>query len=367
MKILEMISSLNHRGGAEVFAVNLAINFKKSGHDVILVSIHDNPHDSFVETCKFNGIKLFFLHKHRKIDFKSSKLFKKIAISYQPDIIHMHISCLATYFLSFGLRNYKWVLFETMHSIPGSTLNSFNKKLRQLYLKRKKLNLVSISESMNKIASEKYGKTNLYNINNGCSITRPIKIKSYNERTYDFTIIASFTDVKNHMFLFNAIEDLTKSYPNLMLACVGSGPLQETYSKFITDKKMTNNIKFLGQLDSVEDILNNSKSLVLVSKREGNPICVLEGISMGVPVVCPNIGGIPDIVKDGDNGYLFKSRDENDLKDKLLKVLNEKKWNQISEKNLSLIDDYSMEFCCSKYSKLFLEVKKIYDKNVKKI
>lgn len=89
--------------------------------------------------------------------------------------------------------------------------------------------------------------------------------------------------------------------------------------------ELGNYVEFMDRLPHLllSTVLRNSSALVLPSIcTENCPLVILEAMALGVPVIASNIGGIPELVKEGKTGYLFKPGNFNDLADKLIKLFN---------------------------------------------
>lgn len=102
------------------------------------------------------------------------------------------------------------------------------------------------------------------------------------------------------------------------LKIVGSGPLLE----YFKSKYYSPNIEFTGQLSSnqVDILIKKARLLVMPSLwYENNPFSIIEALYFGTPILGSNIGGIPELIKEGDNGFLFQPGNTKDLKDKIIK------------------------------------------------
>ena len=113
------------------------------------------------------------------------------------------------------------------------------------------------------------------------------------------------------------LEDEYRNNINLLLA--GSGmkeDIDELY-KLIKINELENKVKYLGHVDNAGDCLTPSLNLVVLpSKSEGLPMTLVEAIGHGIPILATNVGGIPELLIDGKNGYFIK-RDANDIAKKI--------------------------------------------------
>ena len=348
MKIVEIINELQQRGGAEVFVTNLCHEFaKREDNEIVLISLFDKPHPTFVNKIDSSKITFLTLGKRKGLDFSAARKMKKILKNLQPDVVHLHLSCLSTYFIAFGLKKQKWQLYQTFHSIPGSTSNGIHDFIRMLFIKKKLITFVGISDEITKIAKQKYKNICCLTIYNGIDLRHPFVNPAQHKR-FDLIIVASFRPAKNHLLLFNAIDSLSDKY-DVSLLCVGDGPLRQNYLKLTSPK-----IKMVGYSDDVYKYLLDSKIFVLSSLREGNPISILEAMDCGLPIIAPKIGGIPDVVINNKNGLLFEANNKKELCDAIIYFLeNPKEIEIIGRRNAEYVRKYSMDICSSQYYDLF--------------
>jgi len=114
------------------------------------------------------------------------------------------------------------------------------------------------------------------------------------------------------------IDTLLKAAAQLpySLKVIGGGPLLEAFRSEFTQK----NIDFLGHLplEKVYEIVREARCVVLPSVwYENNPFSVIEALNMGTPVLGARIGGIPELIEEGVNGFLFTPKNIPDLKKKI--------------------------------------------------
>lgn len=355
IKVVEVIGSFGHRGGAEVFLSSLCSQFIKNPNiDLTIIALHGEIDKSFEFLKKMPNSNFLTVNKKRGIDLLAAGRFKKIIKKINPNIIHIHTSCFATYFLAFGFSKHYWRIVETIHTFPGYSLSKIEIKLKNLFMKKNKLTMISISESLAKMANIVYPyDKGLFIYNGFCPSSRQI----VTDKIYDFIIVASMTEVKNHKLLFDALKLALISNPKLNLVCLGDGVLMKENMEYVKKINIKNNIIFLGQIDNPYEYLNQSKIIILSSKREGNPISLLEGMSFGLPVIAPNIGGIPDIVTDGENGLLFEVDNKEQLSSNMLKLIDDKElYFLISNNNKKKAQEYTIDACANKYFLFFNEV-----------
>ncbi|OPL07668.1 MAG: hypothetical protein AVO33_04255 [delta proteobacterium ML8_F1] len=112
--------------------------------------------------------------------------------------------------------------------------------------------------------------------------------------------VAELTHRKNQVQLIEAM----KWIDNSVLFLVGDGPLEDNYRQLVDGKGLKDRVKFLGFRRDIPQLLHEADLAVITSRHEGLPRFVMEAMAMGLPVVCTDVRGNRDLVKDGVNGLL---------------------------------------------------------------
>ncbi|MDP8235272.1 MAG: glycosyltransferase family 4 protein [Candidatus Erginobacter occultus] len=122
---------------------------------------------------------------------------------------------------------------------------------------------------------------------------------------------------KGLLTLIRAVKGL-----DMELKIVGEGPLSAELRQYARAENISN-IRFLGYRtgDELTKEISSSLAVVVPSEwYENNPLSIIEAFAMGKPVLGARIGGIPELVKDGETGYTFESRNTEDLRNKILRM-----------------------------------------------
>jgi glycosyltransferase involved in cell wall biosynthesis len=82
-------------------------------------------------------------------------------------------------------------------------------------------------------------------------------------------------------------------------------------------------VLFLGKQNQVQDLLNCADVMLLPSELESFGLAALEAMACGVPAVCSKVGGLPEVIRDGVEGYLVKLGDVDTMADRALRILTE--------------------------------------------
>lgn len=114
-----------------------------------------------------------------------------------------------------------------------------------------------------------------------------------------------------------------KEILDLQWILIGEGTLRPFVENTVRELGLVNNVIFTGWVQNSETYLRKLKLLVLPSKTEGLPNVILEAMACGTPVLATPVGGIPNIIKDGENGFLLKSNDPRHIANQIVELLNQ--------------------------------------------
>ena len=133
--------------------------------------------------------------------------------------------------------------------------------------------------------------------------------------------VGRLSSEKGHIYLLKAFQLVLKEMENLELIVVGDGTLKEYLVRFSQDGEFYDKVIFTGLRRDVPKLLNAMDIFVLPSLTEGLPNALLEAMCSGLPVVASKVGGVPEVVDDGINGFLVEPKDTEALADAILRVI----------------------------------------------
>lgn len=139
-------------------------------------------------------------------------------------------------------------------------------------------------------------------------------LKDYRERRRSATkrrigMVARMDGDKDHSTLIKAFGLLATQWPKLELILVGDGRRRARLESEAAALGVLDRVRFEGERGDVRPWLAALDVAVLASKRESLPNVVLEYLAMGIPVVASDVGGVPDIIRDGSEGLLVPPED----------------------------------------------------------
>lgn len=369
------------RGGSEKYYFELAQLLKSKGHTVGFFSMKHEENittgdaEFFVEEIDLNtGSKLKALDVIYSQENK--RLMAKALEEFKPDIVHinnfqrqlsasiidaikeknipivmtahdLNPICPASIMLYNGevcddciTKGYAQCIKKKC--VKGSTLKStlgvMEKKYYDFHKVFRKIDcIISPSEfNKNQLVNGKLKYNEIVTLHN---FVNESERNEYVLGDYAF-YLGRLSKEKGILNLIEAIGDI----PNAKLLIAGDGPERERIEAYISEHKLDGRITLLGyqNQDSIHKYITNSRFVVIPSIcNENCPYSVLEAMEIGKPIVASRIGGIPELIADGENGYLYKADDINELKEKLTLLLDDdEKVNSFAQKSRELYESY---------------------------
>jgi colanic acid/amylovoran biosynthesis glycosyltransferase len=161
------------------------------------------------------------------------------------------------------------------------------------------------------------------------------KLRRKSQSPFRITSISRLHVNKGHTYALQAVRNLVRKGFDLKYTIAGTGPFQDGIINAISEFQLDDYVCLTGSLseDQVIELLNNSDGFVLssVGIGEASPVAVMEAMAAGVPVICSAIGGTPEMILNGDTGFLVRQRSHEDIEAALeLLYSNDSIWNKIS-------------------------------------
>ncbi|MCI0356223.1 MAG: glycosyltransferase, partial [Acidobacteria bacterium] len=119
--------------------------------------------------------------------------------------------------------------------------------------------------------------------------------------------------VKRLDLFLAAAHSLAEQVPGVHFLVVGAGSQDPSLKRLAADLGLAERVLFLGHRQDVYDVIRAMDVFLLSSDHEGLPMAVLEALALGVPVVARSVGGVPQVVREGENGFLVNSSDSDAL------------------------------------------------------
>ena len=137
-----------------------------------------------------------------------------------------------------------------------------------------------------------------------------------------FTVgwIGRMTGVKRTGDVLLAFKELRERGVDALLCMVGDGPEREQVEQRAHDLGIMRDTLFLGYQEDVAPYYSAFDAMILPSGNEGTPVSAMESLAAGRPVVATRVGGVPDVVRDGEDGFLVELGDVPELASALARL-----------------------------------------------
>jgi colanic acid/amylovoran/stewartan biosynthesis glycosyltransferase WcaL/AmsK/CpsK len=152
------------------------------------------------------------------------------------------------------------------------------------------------------------------------------------DQVINILTIARLVEKKGVEYGIRAVAKALPSYPDIHYKIIGDGPLRDNIQKLIGELNVENNIELVGWKSQDEIVVLMREADILLAPsvtsvdgdQEGIPVVLMEALAQGLPVLSTQHSGIPELIGDGESGYLVPERDVDALCDKLLVLSSER-------------------------------------------
>lgn len=311
MKILHVLNS-NQFSGAENVVCQIISMYK---NDDNVEMAYASPNGQIKDALKERNIEFYPMNKMSVLELK------RVINEYKPDIIHAH-DMKASFFAAITAK--KIPVVSHIHNNNFDSRGISLKSILYYFAAKKAKKILWVSESTMKgyrfqsaidnksvILCNIIDEKQLY-----CKMAEDKK--QYN---YDVVFLGRITYLKNPQRVIHVLNKVIEKNKEIRAAIIGIGELENEVKQLITDNKLGNRIDMIGFQSNPYKILHNAKVMLMTSRTEGLPMCCLEALSLGTPVVSTPVGGIGELIKDGKNGYL--SDDDNVLAQRICDIVSD--------------------------------------------
>jgi Glycosyltransferase len=382
MKILMVNKFFYIKGGSETYYFSLKKLLEKKGHQIIDFSMQDEKNleskysDFFIDSVDYNskqsivskikaGIKIIY-------SFEAKQKLEKLIKETKPDIAHLHIF---QHQLSLSildvLKKYNIPIVYTAHDlkmicpnykmltnnmvcqqckdakyincmknkcIKDSTIKSgiamleaYINKIRKSY---EKIDYIITPSEFYKSKFIEFGikENRISHISNFLGV-EDIEYDKLENQNY-FLYFGRLSEEKGINTLIKAMKGI-----NMPLKIVGTGPMEEQVNNYVKEKELAN-IEVLGFKSGVElyTLVGNAKAVILPSEwYENGPYSAIESLKLGRILIGSDLGGIPELIDEGENGFIFTNRKESELNEKLrlIEEMKQKEMEKMQEKSVA--------------------------------
>ncbi|WP_243114475.1 polysaccharide pyruvyl transferase CsaB [Agathobaculum sp. Marseille-P7918] len=321
-------------GGAKTQIMNTVTGLARR-NDVMLISFRAGP---FADEARERGIDVRVIERHNP--FRAARAMRDLVDQFRPDIIHCHG----------GRANLMGAMVRRTRRVPVVTTVHSDYKLDYLGNPLKQhtfgaANAVAlrfldfyqpVADRMARTLIERgFDPERIVKIYNGMEFRRPegeFDRAQYLKENYGAEIeegdvlcgiAARLTAVKDIATTVRAFAAALQSAPQLRLFIAGEGEDEDMLRKLADQLGVSERVTFCGWVSPVEPFFRAMDINVLSSVSETFPYSILEGVCAGCATICSDVGGMPELIDTGENGYIFPVGDDKKLSEYMTRLAND--------------------------------------------
>jgi glycosyltransferase involved in cell wall biosynthesis len=307
--------------GSEAHLLSLLPRLRSRGWDIRMMMLHENEPGAwdFARALEARGVPLDEIHLRSDVDpFAFVRLVAYLA-RMRPDILHTHLVHADAYGLLAGTAARVPLRFSTKHGF-----NEFREAPYFGLADRTVASLahvhIAISRGLARYLEdvEGFDDESFEIVHYG--IDPDGEPKPYADRVPRLLCVGRLIPIKGHLVLLRAFAQAKKELPDLRLDIAGRGPLEPALKALALELGVMDSVRFLGQVTPIQSAIEQAAVVVVPSMGEGFGMVALEAMERARPVIAAAIGGLGELVRDGETGVLVPAGEAEPLRDAIVRV-----------------------------------------------
>ncbi len=283
------------------------------------------------EPLRAAGIEVFLERRRPGIDWRYPFRLRRRLRDFGADVLHAHNDT-ALFYGTVGGRLARVPVIYTEHDrqFPGPARTA---RLNRL-LARLDYRVVTVSETLrgNLIRHEQFPPEHVRVIVNGVPDVAgpdPARVDAVRDElalSKDNLVVGTIgrlDPIKNHARLLESFGQLADRFPNAVLVIIGAGTEAERLRALRTQLGLDDRVRLPGERREIAEYLAAFDVFVLPSKSEGMPLALIEALAAGLPSVSTDVGGVREVVEDGQEGFVVPPEDWCAFEEKLASLLDQ--------------------------------------------
>ncbi|MFC0188564.1 N-acetyl-alpha-D-glucosaminyl L-malate synthase BshA [Fictibacillus aquaticus] len=305
-------------GGSGVVATELGKLLAERGHEIHFITssmpfrLGKVYHNVFYHEVEVNHYSVF---KYPPYDLALASKMAEVAKREKLDLLHVHYAVphAVCAYLAKQMLGGSMKIVTTLHGTDITVLG-YDPGLSEMIrfgieasdavtsvshsLKKETLSLLKVEKDIKPIHNfvderEYYRRENI-------SLKQAYGIEEHEKVVVH---ISNFRGVKRIKDVIHTFAGIARKMPAKLLL-IGNGPELTSACELVRELDIADHVLFLGKQDKVADLFSISDLKLLLSEKESFGLVLLEAMACGVPVIGSNIGGIPEVISDGETGYI---------------------------------------------------------------
>lgn len=358
-------------GGSGVVATELGIGLAKVGHEIHFITYRQPTRlDFFSENLYYHevDIKSYPLFEHAPYELALASKMVSVVKYERLDLLHVHY---AIPHASAAYMAKKILAEENIHipivtTLHGTDITLVGKDPSYEPVVTFSINhsdgVTAVSQDLKNETYKYFGvKRDIEVIPNFIDLNR---FKKQKKEHFKLAICpngekllvhtSNFRKVKRVEDVVRVFYEVRKEIPAKLLL-VGDGPERDRMERLCRELGTCDDVRFLGKLDAVEEVLSVSDLFIMPSEKESFGLAALEAMACEVPILTSNAGGIPELNVSGKTGFVCEVGDIKDMKEKALTILAEENLPTFKANALARAKEFDISNILPLYEKYYQE------------
>ncbi len=317
LRVLHVVPSLRP-DGAERIAVHIVTGLDKRRFRPAIVSISEEVGSDLERVLANAGIEVWYLGKKGTgFDARMYPRIHQVFRAFRPNVLHTHLDVLR-YALPSTIYFRPQLIVHTVHNIAEFEME-WHGRLLQRAAYGCGMIPIAVAGKVARSVERLYRLDRCDVISNGVpteTFRKPRISRSewrvthgFGEDEVLFVCVARLTQQKNHALLLNAFAKACVADRRARLVLVGTGDFGPKLQDEVQRLGLVDRVHFMGRRTDIPELLGAMDVFVLSSDWEGNPVSLMEAMSAGLPVISTAVGGVPEVFRNGVEGFLVQPGD----------------------------------------------------------
>lgn len=358
-------------GGSGVVATELGKALAREGHQIHFITYRQPTRlDFFNENLYYHevDIKSYPLFEHIPYELALASKMVNVVKFEKLDLLHVHYAiphASAAYMAKQILKTHN-IQIPVVTTLHGTDITLVGKDPSYEPVVTFSINqsdgVTAVSEDLRKATYELFDiKNEIEVIPNFIDLDRfkrqkkehfKLAICPHGEKLMVHT--SNFRKVKRVEDVIKVFYEVKKTVP-VKLLLVGDGPERDRMERLCRDLGILDDIRFLGKLDAVEEVLSVSDLFLMPSEKESFGLAALEAMACEVPILSSNAGGIPELNLDGVTGYVCEVGDITTMTQRALEILSDENLPGFKQRALDRAKDFDVSNILPLYEDYYLK------------
>jgi glycosyltransferase involved in cell wall biosynthesis len=307
--------------GSEAHLLSLLPALRERGWDVRMLMLHENEPGAwdFARALEARGVPLDAIRVRADVDPIAFVQLVAYLARKRPELLHTHLVHAEWYALLAGAVARVPVRFTTKHGF-----NEFREAPYFGVADRAVASLahvhIAISRGLARYLAdvEGFDRGSFEIVHYG--IEPDGGPNPYADSVPRLLCVGRLIPIKGHIVLLRAFAEARKQLPTLTLDVAGRGPLEPALKALALELGVQGSVRFLGHVSPIQGAIERSAVVVVPSMGEGFGMVALEAMERARPVIAANIGGLGELVRDGETGVLVPAGEAEPLRDAIVRL-----------------------------------------------